>query len=55
VRDAAGPVTVRTAGEVFGLRVEMRGKLEPLRAKLNQLANRGRLRKLPDGRFTIAF
>ncbi len=30
VRDAAGPVTVRTVGEVLGLPVEVRGKLESL-------------------------
>jgi hypothetical protein len=55
VRDAAGPVTVRTVGEVLDLPVEVRGKLEPLRAKLNRLADRAWLRKLADGRFTIAF
>ncbi len=32
VRDAAGPVTVRTVGEVLGLPVEVRGKPEPPRA-----------------------
>lgn len=55
VRDAAGPVTVRAVGEVLGLPVEVRGKLEPLRAKLNRLADRAWLRKLADGRFTMAF
>ena len=55
VRDAAGPVKVRQVGEVLGLPVEQRGKLEPLRAKLTKLADRGWLRKLADGRFTIAF
>lgn len=35
----AGPVTVRAVGEVLGLSVEVRGKLEPLRAKLNRLAD----------------
>jgi hypothetical protein len=54
VRDAAGPVTVRQVGEVLGLPVEVRGKLEPLRGKLNKLADRGWLRKLADGRFAIA-
>ncbi|WP_393073100.1 hypothetical protein [Streptomyces sp. LN704] len=39
VREAAGPVTVRAVGEVLGLPVEVRGKLEPLRAKLNRLAD----------------
>jgi hypothetical protein len=33
VRDAAGPVTVRTVGEVLGLPVEVRGKLEPMGAE----------------------
>ena len=55
VREAAGPVKVRDVGEVLGLPVEMRGKLEPLRGKLNRLADRGWLRKLADGRFAIAF
>jgi hypothetical protein len=32
----------------------VRGKLEPLRGKLNKLADRGWLRKLADGRFTVA-
>ena len=35
----AGPVTVRAVGEVLGLRVEVRGKLEPLRAKRNRPAD----------------
>jgi hypothetical protein len=55
VREAAGPVTVRAVGEVLGLPVEVRGKLEPLRSKLNRLADRLWLRKLADGRFAIAF
>lgn len=55
VREAAGPVTVRAVGEVLGLPVEVRGKLEPLRAKLTKLADRGWLRKLADGRFATAF
>jgi hypothetical protein len=55
VREAAGPVKVKEVGKVLGLPVEMRGKLEPLRSKLNLLATRGWLRKLADGRFTIAF
>ena len=55
VREAAGPVKVKQVGEVLGLPVEARGKLEPLRAKLTKLADRGWLRKLADGRFTIAF
>jgi hypothetical protein len=55
VREAAGPVKVKEVGEVLGLAVEVRGKLEPLRAKPTKLADRGWLRKLADGRFTIAF
>jgi hypothetical protein len=55
VREAAGPMKVKEVGAVLGLPVEMRGKLEPLRGKLNKLADRGWLRKLADGRFTIAF
>ncbi|GAA3485801.1 hypothetical protein [Streptomyces yanii] len=46
------PVQVRTVGEELGLQVEVRGKLEPLRAKLVKLADRGWLRKLGDGKFT---
>ncbi|NUP46384.1 MAG: hypothetical protein HOW97_03585 [Catenulispora sp.] len=55
VRGQGGPATVRQVGEVLGLQVEVRGKLEPLRSKLNRLADRGWLRKLADGRFAIAF
>lgn len=55
VREAAGPVKVKEVGSALGLPVEVRGKLEPLRGKLTQLADRGWLRKLADGRFTIAF
>ena len=54
VRDAAGPVKVKEVGGVLGL-PDTRGRLEPLRGKLNKLAGRGWLRKLADGRFTIAF
>ena len=54
VREAAGPVKVKEVGGVLGL-PDTRGKLEPLRGKLNKLADRGWLRKLADGRFTIAF
>jgi hypothetical protein len=37
-----------------GSRVEVgvRGKLEPLRAKMTKLAGRGWLHKRPDGKFT---
>ncbi|MFD7283420.1 hypothetical protein ACFV80_42150 [Streptomyces sp. NPDC059862] len=53
VRAAAdGPVQVRGVGEELGLEVTARGKLEPLRAKLTKLADRGWLHKRPDGRFT---
>ncbi|MER7942678.1 hypothetical protein [Streptomyces sp. NBC_01422] len=52
VRVADGPVQVRAVGEELGLEVAVRGKLEPLRAKLTKLADRGWLHKRPDGRFT---
>ncbi|MCA6091422.1 hypothetical protein LE181_04455 [Streptomyces sp. SCA3-4] len=52
VRQAAGPVMARQVGEVLGVDVSVRGKLEPLRGKLVRLTDRGWLRKLPDGRFT---
>jgi hypothetical protein len=51
VRQAAGPVMARQVGEALGLEAGARGKLEPLRGKLVKLAERGWLRKLPDGRF----
>jgi hypothetical protein len=52
VRAVGGPVPVRAVGEELGLEVEVRGKLEPLRAKLTKLAERGWLHKRPDGKFT---
>ncbi|MFJ2134652.1 hypothetical protein ACIOMQ_27955 [Streptomyces sp. NPDC087845] len=52
VRQAAGPVMARQAGEMLGVDVRVRGKLEPLRGRLVRLAGLGWLRKLPDGRFT---
>jgi uncharacterized protein (DUF849 family) len=52
VRAADGPVQVRSIGEELGLQVTVRGKLEPLRAKMIRLADRGWLHKRPDGRFT---
>src|SRR4051812_36032021 len=52
VRQAAGPVMAREVGEVVGVDVSVRAKLEPLRSKLVRLVDRGWLRKLPDGRFT---
>jgi hypothetical protein len=55
VREAAGPVMVKEVRGVLGLPVEVRGKLELLRGKLNKLADRRCLRELGDGRFAIAF
>ncbi|MFJ4428391.1 hypothetical protein [Streptomyces bobili] len=52
VRQAAGPVMARQVGELLGVDVSVRAKLEPLRGKLVRLVDRGWLRKLPDGRFT---
>ncbi|MFJ2188974.1 hypothetical protein ACIOJE_13635 [Kitasatospora sp. NPDC087861] len=52
VRQAGAPVMVRQVGEVLGLDTGIRGKLEPLRGKLTKLAERGWLRKFPDGRFS---
>jgi hypothetical protein len=52
VRQAGGPVMTKEVGAALGLDSGMRGKLEPLRGKLTKLADRGWLRKLPDGRFT---
>jgi hypothetical protein len=52
VRAAGGPVQVKAVGEELGLEVGVRGKLEPLRAKMTKLADRGWLHKRPDGKFT---
>ncbi|WP_381568716.1 transposase family protein [Streptomyces eurythermus] len=52
VRQAAGPVMARQLGDALGIDVSVRSKLEPLRGKLVRLVDCGRLRKLPDGRFT---
>ncbi|MFI1865322.1 hypothetical protein [Streptomyces jumonjinensis] len=52
VRQAAGPVMARQVGEMAGVDVSVRAELEPLRGKLIRMVDRGRLRKLPDGRFT---
>jgi hypothetical protein len=52
VQGAVGPVAVKQVGEWLGMDPRERGKLEPLRAKLVKLADRGWIRKLPDGRFT---
>ncbi|WP_179232203.1 hypothetical protein [Streptomyces sp. CS159] len=53
MRQAAGPVMAREVGEVGGVDVSVRSKLEPLRGKLVRLVDRGWLRKQPDGRFTV--
>ncbi|MFD7686429.1 hypothetical protein [Streptomyces sp. NPDC059781] len=52
VRQAAGPVMARQVGDALRIDISVRSKLEPLRGKLVRLADRGWLRKLPDGRFT---
>lgn len=52
VRQAAGPVMAREVGEVVGVDISVKAKLEPLRSKLIRLVDRGWLRKQPDGRFT---
>ena len=52
VRQAAGPVMARQVGELLGVDVSVRAKLEPLRGKLVRLVDREWLRKLPDGQFT---
>ncbi|MGW0828812.1 hypothetical protein [Streptomyces sp. NPDC002845] len=52
MREADGPVQVRVVGERLGLDASVRGKLEPLRAKMTKLADRGWLQKRGDGRFT---
>lgn len=45
VQAADGPVRVRAVGEELGLEAVVRVKLEPLRAKLTKLADRGWLYK----------
>jgi hypothetical protein len=52
VRQAPGPVMAREVGEAVGIDISVRAELEPLRGKLVRLVDRGRLRKLPDGRST---
>ncbi|WP_032769576.1 hypothetical protein [Streptomyces sp. CNS654] len=52
VRAAGGAVQVKAVGEELGLEVGVRGKLEPLRAKMTKLADRGWLHKRSDGKFT---
>lgn len=51
LRDGDGPMQVRAVGERLGLDASVRGKPEPLRAKMTKLADRGWLHKRPDGRF----
>ncbi|MCX3060728.1 hypothetical protein [Streptomyces beihaiensis] len=53
VRQVGGPAACRVIGETLGLNTEARGKLEPLRAKLTKLADRGWLHKRGDGKFTV--
>ncbi|MEK2475784.1 MULTISPECIES: hypothetical protein [Streptomyces] len=53
VRAADGPMQVRAVGERLGLDASVRGKLEPLRAQMAKLADRGWLHKRPDGKFTV--
>ncbi|WP_326701495.1 hypothetical protein OG909_31780 [Streptomyces sp. NBC_01754] len=52
VRQAAAPVKTRQVGEMLRVEVNVWSKLEPLRGRLVGLTGRGRLRKMPDGRFT---
>ncbi|MEU0744624.1 hypothetical protein [Streptomyces sp. NPDC006134] len=52
VRQATGPVMARQVRDALGIDVGVRPKPEPLRGKPAGLVGRGRLRKLPDGRFT---
>ncbi|MFF7987881.1 hypothetical protein ACFZDK_54165 [Streptomyces sp. NPDC007901] len=52
MRAGDSPVQVGAVGEELGLEVAVRGMLEPLRAKLTKLADRGRLYQRPDERFT---
>ncbi|MGW3600132.1 hypothetical protein [Streptomyces sp. NPDC005167] len=47
------PVATRAVGETLGLESGVRGKLEPLQGKLTRLAERGWLRKQPDGRYAV--
>lgn len=52
VREADGPVQVRAVGERLDLNASVRGKLEPLWAKMTKLADRDWLHKRGDRRFT---
>ncbi|GAA3503472.1 hypothetical protein GCM10019016_105820 [Streptomyces prasinosporus] len=53
MRQAGGPVAIRSVGEALGLDTGVRGKLEPLRGKLTKLADRGWLHQRGDGRLTV--
>jgi repressor of nif and glnA expression len=51
VRRADGPVMVKQVCTELGISLEP-ARSEALRSKLKRLAERGWLRKLPDGKFT---
>ncbi|MGW0858789.1 hypothetical protein [Streptomyces sp. NPDC002690] len=53
VRQAGAPVATRAVGETLSLDTGVRGKLEPPRGTLTRLAERGWLRKQPDGRYSV--
>lgn len=50
--EAALPADYRRVLAIVRADDPVTGKLEPLRAKMTKLADRGRLHKRPDGRFT---
>lgn len=52
VRESDGPLPVRRLASGWAWTRRLRGRLEPLRAKMTKLADRGWLHKRPDGRFT---
>ena len=52
VQVAGGPVMVKDVGAELGIDTAVPARLEPLRGKLSKLADRGWLRKLPNGTFT---
>jgi hypothetical protein len=52
VQVAGGPVMVEEVGAELGIEVAVPGRLEPLRGKLSKPADRGWLRKPPNGTFT---
>lgn len=53
MRAADGPVQVKAVGEELGLEVAVWGKLEPLRAKMTKLADRGCVRTDPKWATTL--